>query len=51
MGNENFFVTKFAHTLRVSLYCEHVGISPEEAKDPISEVTWNKIKSIANVNL
>lgn len=46
MAGKPYKVAKFAHELRMKLWCEHLGIPHErrhEIQDPISNFVWNNI--------
>ena len=49
MNGHDEQVSKFAHTLRVSLFEKHFGLKYEDVKDPISDSNFERFKEIADV--
>lgn len=47
-AGQEFLISEFAHSLRVSLMNEHTSLSFEELSDPIALETLSKIHEIAN---
>jgi len=53
MDGQPFNVSKFAHTLRCNLFCEHLGLSPNEVnmvRDPICPQTYGLWLNTAREN-
>jgi hypothetical protein len=49
MGGKTVTGGAFAHSLRMNLYSEHLGLSFDEVKDPIDPSFVSKMNQIADV--
>lgn len=50
MAGQIYFTSKFAHTLRTSLYQEHFDMTYQQVQDPLSSLLQEKIRFQTNKN-